>query len=873
MKFDNLKNLPIDIKNDKGKNFTVIGLEKDKNTGKTNKRPMDTYSPNGHLNYLKWKQNPDHLTTFARTYQFLQQQNEQVQKILRMGLLLHEKWEGNDNLIVVDIDHRPDLVQQARQGKITSTDEQAKVVQFGFDNDFYIEISQSGEGLHLIQMGHKHNADLIRNDKFEYYDRNRWICLTGDCVHTTADNYLGVNDSVFENLEKLMFSDAKRSAKRSRQKPSSSAPVNNSSFSSQNVDDLIKKAMNAKNGQEFNELYKGSSPSGDVSSDDMRFAIMLAFWTAKNTKEMDTIFRNSGRMRSKWDEIHSADGQTYGQMTINKAIDTVTDVYKPEAPKPQPVPIDKTQIKSNSDLVNALARARKNWDIEHTNSDGKTQPIASKPTEIIQILLDIVNFAKIYQKNAKVDLALYFYDFDQGIYSQNENDLESLILAVAPEVTVTKTRLNILDTLLKLPTSKIPVVQNIIATSEGRNFIAVGNGILNLTTKELTPFSPSIYVTAKIATNYSENATVEPTFNGWSWSHNLKIISNGDVQKLTLLWQVCKASIIGAYWLRQAVLLIDDGHGQTGKSTFEDALIGVVGDDNTAQLRLAEMSDETKLIDAVDKKLIVGDDNDVHTVISRYDYLNPIVSSELIRVRNYYQKSQSTVLHAFVLQSCNGIPPFKNATQAFFNRLKMIQFNHRHDASKIGDWRVKNDYIKRKEFREWLLWYVVNNVELGISLVDTQENKDLIAETQTETDSIKNFVDNWLPKLQSTVIPTGWLYDYYASSCVMDSLDNDSILSSIKFTREIKNNEKFTSQWTRKAKRPTTDTFLKSDVDELMNMYNSTRWGKDLKVWFNITSVTVKDDNEGSSHTVRVITQDDYEEKIKKYSSLCYIKK
>lgn len=866
MNFDDLKNLPDDITKNTGKNFTVIGLEKDDKTGKTNKRPMDTYSPKGHLNYLKWKQNPDHLTTFARTYQLLQQQNDQIKKLVRMGLLLHENWEGTDNLIVVDIDHRPDLVQQARQGKITSTDEQAKVVQFGFDNDFYIEISQSGEGLHLIQMGHKHNVNLIRNDKFEYYDRNRWICLTGDAVNQPQDNCLGVADSVFENLEKLMFSDDERAP----QKPSSSAPVNNSPFSSQNVDDLVKKAMNAKNGQVFSELYNGSSPSGDVSSDDMRFAILLAFWTAKNPQEMDTIFRQSGRMRDKWDETHSADGQTYGQMTINKAIDTVTDVYKPKAPKPQPVPIDKTQIKSNSDLINALARARKNWDLEHINpKNDNPQSIVSRPTEIIQILLDIVDFAKIYQKNAKVDLALYFYDYDQGIYSRNENDLESLILAVAPEMTVTKTRLNLLDTILKLPTSMIPVVQNVIATDEGRNLIAVGNGILNLKTKELTPFSPQIYVTAKIATNYNKNATVEPIFNGWSWSHNLKIISDGDVKKLTLLWQVCKASIIGAYWLRQAVLLIDDGHGMTGKSTFEDALIGVVGDDNTAQLRLAEMSDETKLIDAVDKRLIIGDDNDTYTAINRYDYLNPVISSELIRVRNYYQKSQSTMLHAFVLQSCNGIPPFQNATQAFFNRLKIIKFNHRHNSANSADWAVKHDYIKRTEFREWLLWYVVNNVHLGIALENTDENTDLIAEAKEENDTIDNFVKNWLPQLQSTVIPAPWMYDYYATSCVIDGMKTDT-LSQKSFTRNLMNNDLFTKKWTKKDKRPTTQEFLYDDVQELMDLYNSTRWGKDLKTWFPITSVTTGDDD--MKTTIKTVTKDDYEAKLNKYHHTCFIK-
>ncbi|GAA0193649.1 hypothetical protein GCM10008918_14940 [Lactobacillus kefiranofaciens subsp. kefiranofaciens] len=56
--------------------------------------------------------------------------------------------------------------------------------------------------------------------------------------------------------------------------------------------------------------------------------------------------------------------------------------------------------------------------------------------------------------------------------------------------------------------------------------------------KELTPFSPAIYVTSKIATNYNENANIEPVFNGWSWSHSLKIISDGDLDKLKLLWQI-----------------------------------------------------------------------------------------------------------------------------------------------------------------------------------------------------------------------------------------------------------------------------------------------------------------------------------------------
>ena len=47
---------------------------------------------------------------------------------------------------------------------------------------------------------------------------------------------------------------------------------------------------------------------------------MIAFWT-KDPAQIDRIFRLSGLMRGKWDERHSSDGRTYGEMTIAKAIE------------------------------------------------------------------------------------------------------------------------------------------------------------------------------------------------------------------------------------------------------------------------------------------------------------------------------------------------------------------------------------------------------------------------------------------------------------------------------------------------------------------------------------------------------------------------
>ncbi|WP_370902111.1 hypothetical protein [Halobaculum sp. MBLA0147] len=42
---------------------------------------------------------------------------------------------------------------------------------------------------------------------------------------------------------------------------------------------------------------------------------------------MDDCFRASDRMRPKWDEIHSSDGTTYGEMTIRKVRRTNSDTF------------------------------------------------------------------------------------------------------------------------------------------------------------------------------------------------------------------------------------------------------------------------------------------------------------------------------------------------------------------------------------------------------------------------------------------------------------------------------------------------------------------------------------------------------------------
>jgi predicted RNase H-like nuclease (RuvC/YqgF family) len=56
---------------------------------------------------------------------------------------------------------------------------------------------------------------------------------------------------------------------------------------------------------------------------------------------MDSLFRDSGLMRPKWDEVHYADGSTYGAKTIQRAICRTTEFYDPEE-SPESSPADES---------------------------------------------------------------------------------------------------------------------------------------------------------------------------------------------------------------------------------------------------------------------------------------------------------------------------------------------------------------------------------------------------------------------------------------------------------------------------------------------------------------------------------------------------
>ena len=182
----------------------------------------------------------------------------------------------------------------------------------------YTELSQSGSGLHIILEGSLPQGRR-RNGNFEMYGEgsNRYFAITGELY----DEYIEIrNDQQAINTIHQQYI-ALPCTLSMETKPLSKSVTNLTD------DQIIERACSAKNGGRFSSLWAGniSEYDNDHSRADLALCRIMAFWCQRDFQQIDRLFRQSGLMRPKWDELHGK--ETYGNMTIQEAVKHCETVY------------------------------------------------------------------------------------------------------------------------------------------------------------------------------------------------------------------------------------------------------------------------------------------------------------------------------------------------------------------------------------------------------------------------------------------------------------------------------------------------------------------------------------------------------------------
>ena len=230
-----------------------------------------------------------------------------------------------DNMVGLDLDN----CRNPATGKI---DQWAREIIR--EANSYSEVTPSGTGVRIFIDGRwrhpEHRTEGLGaagKGSLEIY--SEWFfAITGDHLRGTPRKIERRSD-VISQLHTRFFPPSRPSGAPSIR---SAAAVTNDDAA------LIEKARNAENGDKFQRLWEGDW-EGDYESQseaDIALCGLLAFWTDCDAERMDRLFRRSGLRRPKWDEKHFANGETYGEHTIETAIGNSTATYGGDSGKASP---------------------------------------------------------------------------------------------------------------------------------------------------------------------------------------------------------------------------------------------------------------------------------------------------------------------------------------------------------------------------------------------------------------------------------------------------------------------------------------------------------------------------------------------------------
>lgn len=198
----------------------------------------------------------------------------------------------------------------------------------------YAERSPSGKGIHVWMkadlpqkvtenIGKKRKTNA--GDEIELFTKSGWLTVTGDKLNDTP--ITDKTEYVINLAYKYKFLKKDKPAQHPQQASLTDYAPSTSAGNRFSEQELVNKMLESKSGTEIQRLLNGdtSGYNNDHSEADIALAGYLAFWTNRDAEKMDSIFRQSGLMREKWDR--KTGNSTYGRLTIEHAISNAREGY------------------------------------------------------------------------------------------------------------------------------------------------------------------------------------------------------------------------------------------------------------------------------------------------------------------------------------------------------------------------------------------------------------------------------------------------------------------------------------------------------------------------------------------------------------------
>ena len=372
-----------------------------------------------------------------------------------------------------------------------------------------------------------------------------------------------------------------------------------------------------------------------------------------------------------------------------------------------------------------------------------------------------------------VSISNQLHIYQDGIYQVGYKAIETAMIDQIPNLKKTQRR-EVLEYMELIADEK--------AQADAR-YIAFRNGVLDIVTGQMQPFSPDLVITNQIPWDYNPEAYSELA------DDTLDKLACGD-QPIRALLEEC----IGYCFYRRNELgkaFILTGDKSNGKSTFLDCVKAILGDENISALDLKELGDRFSTSMMFGKLANIGDDiGDDFLQGSQVATFKKVVTGNRIKAERKGQDPFEFNPYVKLLFSANDIPRMKDKTGAVLRRLVIIPFNARF-TKYLPDGTVDpeyNPYIKYELVEQSSIEYLIRVGIEGLRRIienneftKSEKVQQQVEEYENENNPIKAFIDDQGIEMIEDE-PTADVYKRYQVFCAENSMQP---MSNIVFSKQI----------------------------------------------------------------------------------------
>lgn len=305
--------------------------------------------------------------------------------------------------------------------------------------------------------------------------------------------------------------------------------------------------------------------------------------------------------------------------------------------------------------------------------------------------------------------------------------------------------------------------------------ICFQNGIYDIASGELLPFSPEIVITNQIPWSYNPLAycdTVDKMLNK---------VSVGDKDVRALLEEMAGYCFFRRNELRKYFILTGDT--SNGKSTYINMLSTMLGSENITTIDLREVGEKFTNAELFGKLANLGDDIG-EGFIEDSSVFKKFVSGDSVQVQRKQEKPFFFKNYAKFIFSANTIPRVRDKSGAVLNRTIIIPFNATFSKNDPDFDPFISDKLKQRDAIEYLITLAIAGLKRVLARQSFSESTK-VAEALKQYNEENNPIVTFLNELEEGELvreSISELYLRYQSFCDAEGV---RALGRTAFTRFV----------------------------------------------------------------------------------------